>query len=205
MELIRETKWSRLYSMEDLQTKMYESKFADDSASITVEQLQVEWTQWSPTERADFSEAVTQARFPHLPDVLRFIIKRGDFETWSAIANCCVRQLPAAEAMAFVTDVCQRCPVGKGVKFFQALALSKSPQTLPILRKCLERCWNDPQFLDSDSMFDWASYDAVSCMEYLLQLGEPPATLAAKYRILINHPNNLSRQNAINRLGPFYH
>ena len=42
MQLVKETRWSRQYEMDDLQTKLFESKFADGSATISVADLEQE-------------------------------------------------------------------------------------------------------------------------------------------------------------------
>lgn len=204
MELVNETRWSRHYSMEELQTKLFESKFADGSATISLEELTREWPGWSNNERMDFCQAVTQARFEHLPEILRFIMVEGNYEAWSAIANSVVKLLPAEVSVPFICNACLKAPVGKGAKFFQALAVSRAPEAIPTLHKCLDRAWADPHLLKDDSLFDWAAYDATCCLEYLLQLGDKSPKLVEKYRILIQHPHALSRQNAISRLSTFF-
>ncbi len=204
MELVNETRWSRHYSMEELQTKLYESKFADGSANISLEELKSEWPTWSQSERMDFCQAVTQAKFAHLPELLRFVMAEGNIETWSAIANIAAKVLPPEVSVPFITNACLKAPVGKGAKFYQALALTRAPETIPTLHKSLDRIWADRQLMKDDTLFDWAAYDATCCLEYLLQLGDKSPKITEKYKILIQHPHNLSRQNAISRLGPFF-
>lgn len=204
MQLVKETRWSRQYEMDDLQTKLFESKFADGSASITVDQLAQEWGGWSALERADFCQAVTQARVPHLGDILRYIMKNGDLASWEAISASIARNLPAEESVPFITDVCKTVPVGKGAKFYQALALSRPAFCRDTLMQCLNRTWSDSRFLSEDEVFDWVANDAVCLIEYLVQLGQNPNTLADKYKVLVRHPNNINKQSAINRLSPFF-
>jgi hypothetical protein len=203
MQLVKETRWSRQYEM-DPQTKLYESKFADGSASITVADLEKEWGDWSANDRADFCQAVTQARFPHLPDVLRYIMKNGDFASIESIANSISRHLPPEESVPYITDLCKTVPVGKGAKFYQALALSRPAFCRDTLMQCLNRTWSDSRFLSEDEVFDWVANDAVCLIEYLVQLGQNPSTLSDKYKVLVRHPNNINKQSAINRLSPFF-
>jgi hypothetical protein len=82
--------------------------------------------------------------------------------------------------------------------------LSASPEALPTLRKCLERTWTDHTLFDEDVVFDWAAYDAVCLIEFLAQLGDRTPALREKYKLLAEHHNALSRQNAINRLSGFF-
>lgn len=204
MELVKETRWSRQYEMVDLQTKLYESKFADGSATITLDELAQEWGTWSNTDRSDFCQAVTQAKFPHLADILRYIMQHGDFASWEAVANSVARNLPQEEAVAWLTDVCKSVQVGKGAKFYQALALSRPPYCRDMLMQYLSRTWADGRLLSEDEVFDWVANDAVSLIEYLIQLGQNPNTLADKYKILVRHPNNINKQSAINKLSQFF-
>lgn len=204
MELVYETRWSRHYKDDDLEMRVCESKFADASASITVEELATEWDQWEPKERHDFCQAVTQARFPHLPDLLRFVIKHGDFETWALIATSIVRQLPKPEALAFIAEACRTCPVGKGEPFFQALCFHRWPEAVPVLRDALIRTWADRGLFSEDVVYDWVAHDATCLIEFLCQLGHKPADLREKYQMLSQHPLNNSKQNALHRLGPYF-
>ena len=204
MQLVKETRWSRQYEMDDLQTKLFESKFADGSATISVADLEQEWGGWSALERADFCQAVTQARFPHLGDVLRFIMKNGDVASWESVANSIARNLPAEEAVPFLTDMCKTAPIGKGAKFYQALAVSRPAFVRDTLMGCLNRTWADSRLLSEDEVFDWVANDAVCLIEYLVQLGQNPNTLADKYKVLVRHPNNINKQSAISRLGQFF-
>jgi len=203
MQLVKETRWSRQYEM-DPQTKFFESKFADGTADISVSQLEDEWGTWSVVERADFCQAVTQSRLPHLPDILRFIMLNGDFASVETVANSIARNLPAEEAVPYITDMCKTVPVGKGAKFYQALALMRPAFCRDTLMLCLNRTWADSRFLSEDEVFDWVANDAVCLIEYLVQLGQNPGTLADKYKVLVRHPNNVNKQSAINRLSPFF-
>jgi hypothetical protein len=204
MQLVKESRWSRQYEMDDLQTKLYESKFADGSATITVNELTDEWGGWSVVERADFCQAVTQAKFPQLADILRFIMDQGDLASLEAVANSIARNLPAEEAVPFLTDICKTVPVGKGAKFYQALALIRPAFIRDTLMACLNRTWADERFLSEDEVFDHVANDAVCLIEYLVQLGQNPNTLADKYKVLARHPNNINKQTAINRLSQFF-
>jgi hypothetical protein len=204
MELVYETRWSRHYKDDDLQMRVCESKFADGSASIGVADLGAQWPDWEPKERLDFCQAVTQARFPHLPDVLRFIMKEGDRECWALVATAVVRNLPKNEALPFIADASRTCPVGKGEPFFQALCFHRWPEAVPVLRECLSRTWSDRGLFSEDAVYDWVAHDATCLIEFLLQMGERSPDLKEKFNMLARHPLTNSRQNALHRLGPHF-
>lgn len=204
MELVYETRWSRHYKDDDLQMRVVESKFADGSASISVRELAGEWEKWEPKEKHDFCQAVTQSRSDHLPDILRFIMKAGDTETWALVATAVVRNLPKGEAFSFISEACRNCPVGKGEPFYQALCFHRWPEAVPVLRECLQRTWADRRLLSEDSIYDWAAHDAVCLIEFLCQMGDRSPDLREKYKILSQHPLNNSRQNAIHRLSGYF-
>lgn len=204
MELVYETRWSRHYKDDDLQLRVCESKFADGSASITADELAKEWSHWDRKDQVDFCQSVIQAKFVHLPDILRFIMKNGDWETWSAIATSVVRNLPKEEALPFIEEACRVCPVGKGELLFQALAFHRSREVVPTLRECLSRTWSDSRLMSDDAVYDWAAHDATALIEYLSQLGERAPDLREKYQVLVNHPLATNRQNAVHRLTPYF-
>ena len=101
MKLTSETRWHRSYELEEPKTFHHESRFADGSAHITMEELAREWPAWSDREKSDFAQEVGLATFPHLPDVLRFIMANGDEQTWSSIALDILHFLPRDESIPF--------------------------------------------------------------------------------------------------------
>lgn len=204
MELVYETRWSRHYKDDDLDMRVCESKFADGSATITLDELSSGWNAWEAKERHDFCQAVTQARFSHLTDVLRYIINKGDFETWALVATAIVRNLPKDEAFSFISKICRTCPVGKGEPFYQALCFHRWPEAVGVLRDCLNRTWADRRLLSDEVVYDWVAHDATCLIEFLCQFGEKTPDLREKFRVLAQHPLNNSRQNAIHRLGPHF-
>ena len=62
MKLVRETRWHREYALEEPNHLFQESKFADGSASVTLEELEKEWPTWSEWERIDFRGRVYDPR-----------------------------------------------------------------------------------------------------------------------------------------------
>lgn len=204
MELVRETRWSLHYEDPAMGLKLVQSKFADGSVDISLEELEREWPRWDASAKGDFCHAVNEARMEHLPDIYRYIMKAGDVDCWSAIAAWVVRKLPKQETVDWLINAVQNCPVGKGEKLYQALELTGSREALPTLRKCLERIWRDPRLLRATGYFDEPAHDAVCCIECMLRLGDYSDDLGAKYSVLANHSIEVNRQNAINRLSSFF-
>lgn len=85
-KFVKETRWRRVYALEEPRHFYHESKFADGSAHITLEELAAEWPHWRQGERIDFCQEVGRATFSHLPDVVRFIMRNGDRE--NVVRNC---------------------------------------------------------------------------------------------------------------------
>ncbi len=206
MELVRETRWSRHYSDDLLGLKLVQSKFADGSATVTLEELEQAWPAWKPEEKADFCHAINEAKLDILPDIYRFIMKVDppDYESWSAIAAWVVRKLPPEEFAPWLEQACLTCPVGKGEKLMQAFALSKSPKAIETLHKCLKRAWNNPTIFVAEGYIDHAAMDAVVCMECLLQLDAATNDFGQKYQVLAGHGIAVNRESAISRLSMYF-
>jgi len=206
MELVRETRWSMHYSDELLGLKLVQSKFADGSATITMEELSEQWPTWRPEEKADFCYAINEAKLDILPDIYRYImtVDPPDYESWSAIAAWVVRKLPESEFSPWLEEACITCPVGKGEKLMQAFALSKTPKAVETLRKCLHRAWNNPQIFVAEGYIDHAAMDAVVCMECLLQMNQGSPDFAEKYQVLANHGIAVNRESAVSRLSMYF-
>lgn len=204
MELTKETRWSRHYADPMLQIKLVQSRFADGTAAITIQELENDWHLWDLRDKLDFAHAVTEAKFDYLPDVYRFIIREGGFETWSAIASWVVRTLPREEYLDWLIDACKQVPVGEGEKLYQAMALTQSAKSVPVLKECLQRTWADRRLMAEDTLFDKPANDAAIIIECLRQLDYDSPDLWEKYEALSHHPINLNKQGAINRLSMFF-
>ncbi len=204
MELVKETRWSRHFEDPLMEMKVTESKFRDGSASISLNDLRMGWSLWSQEEQQDFSHAVTEATFDYLPDVYRFIMKHGDVDCWGAIAAWVPRKVSEEEALDWLSSIIQDVPLGKGEKFYQAMALTKSDSAKELLRRCLNEIWGEKTLLSEDEYFDNAAQDAVCCMEAMLQLGVQSADFRQKYDLLSQHPVTINRQAAIHKLSKYF-
>lgn len=181
-----------------------ESKFADGSAYITLEDLAREWPAWSEWERTDFCQQVGHATIPHLPDILRFVMRNGDLDTWSGVASNLGHHLPADEVIPFLIEACRRSPMGEGTNLLQALARSGASVAHEVLRNHLERLWADERVFREENYINSFAADATFCLQHLLELGEKSPDLTEKCKALLKHPNESNRRSAHNLLSKYF-
>jgi len=203
-KLVKETRWHRTYTLEEPRHFYRESKFADGSAQITLEELAAEWPQWSEDERVDFCQEIGHAKFSHLPDVLRFIMRHGDHQTWSGIALAIVHQLAAEETIPFLLNACRESSVGEASNLLQALAKSGAPEAHVVLREHLDRIWKDERLFIAEPHINHIAASAIFCIQHLLELGEPTGKFENKYQVLLNHPNESNRRQVQNFLAKYF-
>jgi hypothetical protein len=190
-ELIHETRWTRTYAVGE-KSQYVQSRFQDGDATITLAELEREWPTWSLLERIDFCQSYcNSARMPERADVLRFVVAHGDHICWPAIALSVARELPLEEAMPALRSWCLTCQIGRGANYYQAVAHTGDPQAHELLKRCLGRTWGSDGLLDDGDSLNWTGYDAVCCLQHLLELGEDPEQYRAQYDALNTH----TRQN----------
>ena len=204
MRLVKETRWHREYALEKPNEFFQESKFTDGTASITLEELQKEWPNWSEWERIDFCQEVWVGQFPHLPDVIRFVMQHGNHETWSSIAFGIVDCLPPEESIPFLVRICRDDSRGGDTNLLAALAKTGAPEARMFLRSNLERLWADERLLMQEKHSNDVAADAVYCIQHLLELGEPAFEFVEKYQVLMNHPNESNREIVRNFLAKYF-
>ena len=202
--LVKETRWHRHYALEEPRHFQRESKFADGSAHITLEELGAEWPSWSEGERIDFCQEVDRATFSHLPDILRFIMCHGDHRNWSGIALTIVRLLPADESIPFLLKACHESPVDEGSTHQQALAKSGAPEAHAMIRNRLECLWKDEGLFITEPHINHVASATIFCIKHLLELGETPAEFTDRYQALLNHPNESNRLQVQNFLAKHF-
>jgi hypothetical protein len=204
MKLVRETRWHREYELDEPNHLFQESKFADGSASITLEQLEREWPTWSAWERIDFCYELSPPGCACMPEVLRFVMQYGDYETWSGIAADIVHHLPREEAVPFLLRVCRNCPPEDASNLSQALAKIGAPEAVSIIRSHLDSLWHNEELSKPAAHINWIASSVTFCIQHLLELGEISSDLAEKYRLLLDHPNESNRQSARNFLSKHF-
>lgn len=204
MPLVWETRWSRHYYNAEQRHGYLESRFSDGSATISLAQLEPDWPRWSTQEKLDFCLSFAHAKVPDRKDIIRFLIKNGDHDTWATIALWVGLELPAAESFLTLRTWCYSSPVGRGANYFQAIALTKAPEALDVLRACFQRVMDSEGLMDDADFCNWVAYDAICCMKYLFELGEEPATLRSEYDRLNVHPCERTRDEVRTWLAEYF-
>lgn len=187
MVLTKQTRFTRDYRVPEAEIKNANcsdymiSRFMDGSASMTAEQLRLEWPNWEGWEQLDFCQSSCwlhkQADFP---DMLRFVMRHGSPNTWSAVANSMAAYLPAEEVFGFLVDALGATQIGWGSNIIQAIATTKHPDAQVILRKHLEAIWQRPDLGREQAGFNEIAREAKTCIDNLVALGAPPAEFADK-------------------------
>lgn len=186
--LVRETRWWREYKSPDDGTLFFDSRFRDGSASINLDALTREWPSWNQHERLDFSLAFCHCQCDDRSAILRFLMRNADHDVSSTIASSIALALPTEESLPFLQKCCTSCDVGRGANYFQALWMTRSPKALPILKASLDRIWNSPDLQKTDEFCNFTAFDAIWCIDALVRVGTPVASLRDRYETLLSHP-----------------
>jgi hypothetical protein len=195
MTLKRETRWSRTYSSADGMHSSFHSKLLDGDATITVSELQELWPNWNEEERWDFCRSFAcGAQLAEQTELIRYLIEHADLRLRSQLALCISVFLPSCEAMPTLKEWCQAAAAGERANYYQALAHTKDPEVLPFLQKCLSRVWSADGLMESADFQNWIAFDAVHCIQRLLELGEDANSLRSKYETLKQHPDKGTRE-----------
>jgi len=192
----RETRWSRLFTDDDGTFKHYESRFRDGTATITLDDLKDLWPNWNPEDRCDFCHALSGAKHvPEIQDILRYLVSQSDRFVRPRIASYVVRYLPLSEAISILKEWCQIGEVGQCACYYSALAKTKDSNTLSFLRICLQRTLSTEGFMAESDFHNWVAFDAVHCVQHMLELGEDSAVLRSVYETLKAHPDAGTRRH----------
>lgn len=204
MPLKREGRFTRYFHSDEKNHGAVVSKFQDGSATITLEELQNEWNTWTNEDQVQFCGACSWLNeHPQFADMLRFIMKNGGPEHWSAIALAVGSFLPRDEAFQLLVQALSQISTHTA-NVTQGIQVTKHPDASDVLRKHLEILWKAPNLWEDDSFNNWAAFDATCCIEHLLQLGASPKEFEAKVKALWEHPCAGNRDSVRNFLHKFY-
>jgi hypothetical protein len=205
MPLERESAWSRRYRHPNGRERCIISRFDDGSATLTLDQLRSGWPTWTARDRRDLSQ---NCQWLHeradFADMLRFILKHGDFECWSGIALAVGRTLPLEEAVEALSSAVNATPIEHSANLLQALALTRHPAASGKIRGVLEQLLLEPTLWADDPFKNWFAFTATCCVSYLLQLGVAPNELEGTARALSQHICEGNRRTCSQYLAASY-
>lgn len=203
--LSREARFSRSYYSGERKTGTTVSRFMDGSASITFAELEREWPTWKREDRMDFCQGCVWLRGQaDFPDMLRFIIKHGKHEEWSAIASSVASGLPADEAFHTLVRMLRKAEIGKSSNIAQAIAKTKHPKAETLLRKHFQSIWVLRSLWKDDAFINWVAFDATTCIAHLAELGAPLGDFEEQVRKLSRHVCARNRDSCRNFLSDYY-
>ncbi len=204
LPLWKETRFNRHYFDKKRKSSASVPRFLDGSASISSRELQNEWPAWTEGERADFCSACGHIQNNHdVPDILRFVMQSNDPSHWIAIALSVSFRLPKEEAFTILVDRLART-TSFTANLTQALAATKHPKAPGVLRKHLDHLWAMPDLWNDDRLTNWTAFDAISCIEHLIEAGVNPSEFEGRVQRLSKHGCKDIRSTCCNYLGKHY-
>ena len=205
MPLAREGRWSREYEHPETKAVLVISRFQDGSASISLRDLEREWPCWNAWERMEFCQASAWLnKSPEFPDMLRYIMRTGGPDDWSGIAGSVGHSLPSDEAFDLLSNALAATPFGRTANVTQGIAMTKHPDAASLLRVHLDALWREPSLWDDDSFTNWLAFDAITCIEHLLELGASSDELRGRVELLSRHVCKGTRESVHGFLGKHY-
>ena len=181
------------------------SVFADGSQTITVDQLNKEWPNWSHGDRIDFSASFSDSavRINNADEILRFLLANGDSQTNSNIAINVAEMLPAYEAFALLSEWCTTCEVGNRASYFHAIGYVDDERKQEVLGQCLDQISTHPSLFDKTESGYGVAIEATYFAEAMLRCGVKIDKATQLIRALsIEHPQKPIRERCRRLLDP---
>ena len=202
-----ESRFSRSYShhSDGQKTTHTLSRFMDGSASITVNQLQREWPNWTEHLQIDFCQSCYWLDFQDdFPEMLRYIMRHGGPRQWSAIALQVAHKLPQQEAFDFLVQALRKMDVGRSSNIIQAIAETKHLSAETVLRKHLGLILENPALWDDSTFLNWVASAATICIHLLIKVGALPSDFTEQAHELSRHVCARNRDSWNHRLSKYY-
>jgi hypothetical protein len=205
LPLTREGRFLRSYDNKDAKIGTVVSRFMDGTAEISFTELKTSWPQWSRMERYDFTSAACWLHdHPEFADMMRFVLEEGDQDDLNAVALQVATALPADEAFERLYAILQRTPIGKSANIGQAIAHTKHPDAPDALREHLRKTLRDSRLMEPDDFLNWVTYDAICCIEHLLELGLSTSEFEDDVQRISSHPSDGTIDSLRRRLAKWY-
>ena len=198
--LAYETRFKRHYidHKPDVESHFDISRFLDGTASITLPQLQQEWSTWTNADRADFCHSIKDlynAGHPELADILHFLLQHAEVDILGPVVLWLpvMQTFPPDQTLDLLLGVLHRASLGHTADVLRALGLTKHPQAEPTLRRHLAAIVADPAAWADAKFHNQMALDAAYCILSLVKLGAPPADFEEIARRLSEHPCERTR------------
>jgi hypothetical protein len=205
MPLTREGKFLRTYNNKEAKQGAVVSRFMDGTAEISLSELMKSWPHWTRPERYDFTSAACWLHeHPEFPDMIRFVLEEGDQDDISAVALQAASALPSDEAFQRLSAILQRTPVGNAANINQAIAHTKHADAPSLLRERLRTTLEDSRLMAPDKFLNWVAYDAICCIDHLLDIGFTDNDFEDDVRRLSKHPSEGTIDSLRRRLAKWY-
>ena len=205
LPLAAERRWMRVFRDAERKVEWSVSRFMDDSASITLEELRNGWNRWPEYDRQDLCEGASWlSGHVEFSAMLRFVLEEATPRELSCIASCAAAHLPRDEVFEFFLRTLGSTSIGEASNFVQALAITKHPWAIGAIRDRLELVWAHPGLWQDDLFSNRVAFEATVCIEYLLKLGSDPRVLEEQVRALSEHVCSGNRRTCINYFGQYY-
>jgi hypothetical protein len=203
-KLRQETRWNRRFSSDDGKTHTHVSRFYDGSAFITPEQLEAEWMKWNESERKDFCDAVSWVPKEGRERICRFLRQHGSLDVLHNCVLTIAGNLPTSESVPWLSNCIAQRPPGTASNFLQALAYTKAPEGISIIRRRLGECFDHADFAKNDPFLNWIAAEAVNCIQDLIEQGSASAEFRSQALRLASHSCTRVRESFDWRLRKYY-
>ena len=188
MPLVQERPWSRIFRHPTSGAIFQIPRTMDGSASLTLEELTLRWAGWTPAERRDFCLAVAWLRGRgDFADIVRFLMREGGSDTWSAIALSVAHALPQDEAYRVLVQALEATPLSASANLMQGIKATGHPSAASTIRERLDRLRATPELWEDAPQVNHLAMTAMWATKNLLELGEDPNSLADFVRALAAH------------------
>lgn len=205
LPLHRERRFSRYYYLEEHKNGAEISRFMDGTANITAAELQRDWDGWPEDVRWDFCQSCAWLRGQSdFHEMLRFVMQHGGWYEWCAVALSVASELPREEAYTVLVQALDQTEIGQTANFTQAIAATKHPEAEATLRRNLAAIWVHPALWANADHINNVAYDAMTCIEHLIQVGASPSDFTEQVRQLSEHVCPGNRDCVRTFLGKYY-